>query len=145
MTREVISEHLLEAGFITSWVASDLYFTVFYICVENKQHSTILIYAVSKLERVAHVQLFTCYDGIVTLGLSGAPILLTSLVLGGLNPVHDALLIVFTLAGRSLPGHSVKQRAGGEPGPFPSGETAGLESGWEERSAGHLGVRDAKT
>lgn len=113
--------------------------------MENKQHPTVLTYAVSKLTRVAHVQLFTCYDGVVTLGLSGAPILLTSLVLGGLNPVRDALLIVFTLTGRSLPGHAVKRRAGGESGPFPSGDAAGLESGWEERSAGRLGVRDAKT
>lgn len=90
------------------------------------------------------MQLFPYYDGIVTLGLSGPSIPLTSLVLGGPDPVRGSLLIVFTLAGRSLPRHAVKQRAGGESGPFPSGETAGLESGWEERSAGHLGVRDAK-
>lgn len=60
------------------------------------------------------------------------------------EPCAWCSLIVFTLAGRSLPGHAVKQRAGGESGPFPSGETAGLESGSEERSAGHLGVRDTK-
>lgn len=76
---------------MTSWAASDLYFTVFYIYVQNKQHPTILTCAINKLRRVAHVQLFTCYDGTVTLGLSGAPTLLTSLVLGGPNPVHDAL------------------------------------------------------
>jgi len=91
------------------------------------------------------VQLFTCCDGIVTPGLSEVPILLTSSVLGGLNPIRDALLIVFTLAGRSLPGHAVRQGAGGEPGSFPSGETAVLEPAWEERSAGRLGVSDAKT
>lgn len=87
----MISEHLLEAGFITSRVASDLCFIVFYICVENKQYPSTLTDAASKLKRVAHVQLFTCYDGIVTLGLSEAPISLTSVVLGGLNPVRDAL------------------------------------------------------
>ena len=105
----MVSKHLLEAGFITSWAASELYFTAFYICAENKQHPTALTYTVRKLERVAHVLLLTCYDGIVILGLSGAPIMLTSLVLGGPNSVRDALLIVFTLAGRSLPGHAVKQ------------------------------------
>lgn len=52
---------------------------------------------------------------------------------------------MFTLAGSSLPGHAVKQSAGGESGLFPSGETAGLEPGREERSAGHLGVRDVET
>lgn len=141
----MISEHLLEYGFITSWVASDLHFRILYTCVGNKQHPKILIYAVSKLERAAHVQLFTCCNGIVTLGFSGVPIPLTSSLLGGLNHVRDALLIVFTLAGGSLPGHAVRQGAGGEPGSFPSGETAVLEPAWEERSAGHLGVSNAKT
>lgn len=96
-------------------------------------------------QSVARVQLFTCYDDIATLGLSGAPISLTSSALGGLNPIQNALLIVFALAGRSLPGHAVRRIAGGESGSFPSGETAVLEPVWEERSAGHLGVRDAKT
>lgn len=52
---------------------------------------------------------------------------------------------MFTLAGSSLPGCSVKLSAGGESGLFPSGGTAGLEPGREERSPGHLGVRDAET
>lgn len=111
----------------------------------KKQHPKILICALSKHKSVARVQLFTCYDDIATLGLSGAPISLTSSALGGLNPIQNALLIVFALAGRSLPGHAVRRIAGGESGSFPSGETAVLEPVWEERSAGHLGVRDAKT
>lgn len=55
----------------------------------KKQHSKIPIRAQSKQERVAGVQLFTCYDDIATLGLSGAPISLTSSALGGLNPIHS--------------------------------------------------------
>lgn len=67
-----------------------LFYSFLHLCGEQAT-STILTYAINKLRRVAHVQLFTCCDGTVTLRLSGAPILLTSLVLGGPNPVHDTL------------------------------------------------------
>lgn len=60
------------------------------MCVGGKkQHPKILICAHSKHESVAGVQLFTCYDDIATLGLSGALISLTSSGLGGLNPIRS--------------------------------------------------------